>query len=93
MDLFERNHTLRDGIAFLAISCSFHGLLMLISIIFCVLESINPVHGVQYHFECDHVEVDGRLQAQHKCFVLNNIFCALRLQAALNYAFFVVSGD
>lgn len=43
-----------------------------------------PYHclWITYHFKNDHFGVDGILQAQHECFIVCYVFCALKLQAA-----------
>ena len=33
IEFVERNHTLGDGVSFLSINCSFHGVLMLIQLV------------------------------------------------------------
>lgn len=48
---------------------------------------------ITYHFECDHGEVDGFLQAQHECFILNNIFRALEIQETWNQMLSIVWVD
>ena len=54
-----------------------------------------PYHyfRITYHFERDHVEADGILQAQHECFLFRNVVGALELQAAWNKMFLVLWVD
>lgn len=61
IELVEGNPTLGNEVSFLTLSCSFQGLLVLTFINFYILESINTIHEVQYHFECIRIEADGPL--------------------------------
>lgn len=61
IDLVEGNPSFGSEVTFLSLSYSFVGLLVLSFINCYVLESINTIREVQYHFECGHIEADGPL--------------------------------